>query len=505
MTLQETLKAGLRPTNRAKRNAPVLVECTGVRPSPFGLSPYEAFTDAISASELSDNSITPAWPFPQIFRGSQITLLVTQTGLWTVDESDWTLTAVTTYDASNDANTKAIDSGGSWQFVDFQNCWLLFNGTCIVYKRADNAKVLVRTRAILTACEHGQRLFIGGLSQIWNSSWDTLVGTWLANTEPAAFDDSLATPENMVFWTNVGSLGLFWLLLDTTSATVGELTTHAASDPWAHFLMMRGDWGFAPTPYPGSVYALKSLNNSVIAYCEGGVAALTPGGTPLPSCAVTPLSPVGIYGRNSVAASKARHLWLSARSELFQTDTNGLTRLDFGEYGALLDSGTVIGSADEEEGILFLSDGDVTLMQTEQGVAKAPECPTSIIHAGTATRAITFAADNVGVEITTSPIDFGFRGLKTVDDIRVAGALPIDGTATVRVDYRDSGSAAFANDTAVAINDEGVAHINITADEFQFAVLVPAYANVSIDYIEVTYRVRDARYTERMRPRAIEA
>jgi len=361
----------------------------------------------------------------------------------------------------------------------------------------------VRTAVIRTACEHGNRLFIGGLDTIWSPDWKTLVDTWCTH-EPAAFDEDLYTPTNLVFWTNVGSLGLFWYLFDTTTAQTGDLSTHSTADPFARYLLLRGDWGFAPLPYQGRVYALRSLGPSVIAYSEGGVAALTPGAAPLPSCRVTPLSPTGIFGRSAIAATKQRHLWLSNEFYLWKTTTEGVQRLDYGEYGTLLNT-PVVGSADENDGLLYLADGTTALCLTETGLFKAPQCPSSLIHAGSLTRGVLFDSESVGLEVVVNATDFGVRGPKTVDEVRVAGTLPDDGALTVALDYRDYAGEAFSRSDEVKTNDEGVAFFNLTADEFRVVLLADDYAGINIDYCEITFRVNDQRYTERTRPTVIEA
>lgn len=119
ITLESALRRGLRLDSEDDYNMQFFSVLTNLKSTEWGLRTHPDIPDIISASELSSNSITIAHPFPQYFKGKSVSLLADATKIFTVDESDMTLTAVTTFDPDAPASTKSIITGGVWQFMDF--------------------------------------------------------------------------------------------------------------------------------------------------------------------------------------------------------------------------------------------------------------------------------------------------------------------------------------------------------------------------------------------------
>ncbi len=110
--ISAALRNGLRSDDRDVRSGQNAQLFTFIKPTPFGARAHEDVTQPIAAGELTTHSITIAHPFPQLFIGREVTLLVTDTKLFTVDMSDWTLTAVSLFDYATPANAATISAGG---------------------------------------------------------------------------------------------------------------------------------------------------------------------------------------------------------------------------------------------------------------------------------------------------------------------------------------------------------------------------------------------------------
>jgi hypothetical protein len=469
--------------------------CRNLRPWSGGLAPYEPIRPAFDNDTLAEAGIVADWPFPQLFRGREVTLLATRDAVYLVLEASWTLVLLET--------ATPITAGGIWHFADFGSAWLLSNGACLVYQRADTFDVLVANVAIGAMCAHDSRLFIGGFDflESGDSDWQDTVDGWITKA-PTGFDTTLGGPPNIVWWSNVGTLALFWWLLDLTTATTGDLSTHNTAHPLVRELMLRRDWGFAPVTFQGGAQELRSFGNAVIAFGPDGATAFAPRTDPV-TCAITQWPSGGIAHRGALAATDGRLLWLDPSKSLWSASGGSApARLDYSEFGTTLGA-NVLGAADLEQGTLFLSDGSNSLMLTEGGLAFAPECPTSLIHVEGELRGIVYDVPEAGqmLEVVTNAHDMGSPGMKTVETLVVTGGLPEGATATV--DFRDSPLESWTRDTRRELNDEGVVdNIHCTAQEFRVVIESNDWQGASIDGIEVQWIQQDQRFVSRLTARA---
>lgn len=198
-----------------------------IEPLVWGSREYTAITALIGASELTAESITISHPFPQVFKGKHETLLLTATGLWTVDEDTSLLTAVTTFDPDTPASTKNIETGGVWQFADFHNTWFLYNGVSIVFKSGHIDSTKVFTADIYTfntGCNYKGRSIIGGFgstdinqNSFWSNGWINL-WRYMTNLEGGVSDLPSwpwtdAPPENSIAISSIGIADMPLMLL----------------------------------------------------------------------------------------------------------------------------------------------------------------------------------------------------------------------------------------------------------------------------------------------------
>ena len=114
--LREELTRGLRPASRSVRNSASLLKCNNARPTRFGLKSNSVVTNPFGTATLD-------WPFPQIFRGKDITLSCERTAIYEVDDSGlpWARTQISTFDFNSPGTSKEIPSGGQWHFLDYFN------------------------------------------------------------------------------------------------------------------------------------------------------------------------------------------------------------------------------------------------------------------------------------------------------------------------------------------------------------------------------------------------
>ncbi|KKM64229.1 hypothetical protein LCGC14_1503510, partial [marine sediment metagenome] len=108
-TIKDGLSRGLRAYQHAPRNTQGFLTLSNMKPVEGGFVPYTPLTLPVSQAKLNSANIATAFPFPQIFKGRNITLLVGKTTaghsegagknkIFEVDESDWTLTELGNYE-----------------------------------------------------------------------------------------------------------------------------------------------------------------------------------------------------------------------------------------------------------------------------------------------------------------------------------------------------------------------------------------------------------------------
>jgi hypothetical protein len=110
------------------------ITCLGTLQVQF--TPSTDFDGSIDTVTLKEVVTITAWtwPFPQLFRGQSVTLLADETNVYVVNENDWTLTAVSTFDPASPFSNKSIAAdGGPWHFVDMGPSWMLMNDTNTIH------------------------------------------------------------------------------------------------------------------------------------------------------------------------------------------------------------------------------------------------------------------------------------------------------------------------------------------------------------------------------------
>ena len=176
-SLKKEIIGGLRPDDRLPRNSGFLTTCQGIRPDilPGGfrdLTKYTAPTSPFAAGYLAGQSVSIAFPFPQLLKGRESSWLVDDTAIYDATEAaNWTIAAATTYNAYATGTEKAITSGNSWHIADFGKSFALFNGSCIVFKRysegmfgGTDPMLVVDDITVQTGCAFNGRMVMGGFS-----------------------------------------------------------------------------------------------------------------------------------------------------------------------------------------------------------------------------------------------------------------------------------------------------------------------------------------------------
>ena len=488
----ESFKNGLLPDAKIPRNMQYLLELDNLRATEYGIKACEAVSAFVADAVLTSASVTKAHPFPQTFRGKGVTLLCTATKIYSVNEGTGAITLLTTYDLHTPTSTKAITSGGPWQFVDFHTNWMLFNGACVVFKLGwvDAAKVFVQnTVTVLSGADYRGRLMMGGFNSanFWSSAWGTLWETMIDQATDWGF--ALRAPSNnWVYWSAPGGGDFMMLFLSTlATANVASVTGgHDADDPLFLDFARRVSSGFMPMDWQGDIMNLAPMEDFVLVCGEDGISGVIAYPEPVPTFGLKNLLiPTGLASRNSIGGTIRRKVLVDAEGNLWSISSAMQTnRLGYKDYfvGMLGDHISVNFDPVQEE--FWIGNNEEQFVLSSTGLGRAPRIVNSLHRVGGGLAGISVAHASPTVPLVeTIEHDFGTRAIKTITRLELSG-FDTPGV-TFRVYWRVSKSAAFTLAT-VAADGYGVGHCRISGIEFRFGITAANATNLTIDDLIVT-------------------
>jgi hypothetical protein len=495
--LEEELEGGLRADSRNKLNHVGLVECMGLKPvKGLGLVPYKPITLKPSSATLTAAGITPTFPFPQLFRGKDITLLCDETKIYEVDESDWSISQITTYDAYDVGSTKSIVAGGVWHLSDFGDSWFLFNGSCMVYKTnrygivGGTNKVLVQTTmSVKTGCAHrGRSIMAGFSSDFWTDDWETYWTTARSDI-PQRITDNLALDTNYVLWSSIGGGDtLCWLFEDY--AMEGPL---AQDSSYIISMLKRNEWGFMPMPWQGTIHCVKSLGKNVAVYGSGGIDVLVQTDAPFPTFGLQHISGVHIADRGAVGGDENVHVFMDDSGTMWRLGADlGLARLGYEEFFSSMPGDDIIVTYNIQENEFVVSDDSEAYILTSAGLGEANQLIMSQeYYDGEIVGIYDASITDAEGRFRTDTFDMGLRTIKQITAIEVG--FEGDTTLSVGVYTRFNKAGSFIFSGYKVANKEGIVYPLVSGVDFQLRLKGTDYSKTRITYIVVRYKVSDKR------------
>jgi len=480
---------------------------------------FEASTDFNGTVDISDVHIyyfaDLEWPWPQLFRGREVTLIAWKQHLATVDETTWYNTNLTVYDASSTATEDTITNatGGAWHFCDFGTTWALFNGVEVVYYDPGTSKYLVwDDTTIKTGCNFRGRAVMAGFSD-WPAVWKTAYQK-LAEDD-SSISHTMTLGDNWILISPPGDGGIAspWWLNDALSGTITTSGRDATYYEQVRQYFLRNDWFMAPLPFQGNVLRVEPLGKGLMVYGEDGVCVLYPaviGDTATFGLKTfRELRSVGIAGRSAIAIAggdgsddSGEHVFIDTKGNWWRVGVDlQPQRLGYSEFGSALSTypvGSYHIAEDEDE--FLMCDGTDGYVLTRSGLCKQEQgFVSSIITDGSGN---TYATINPDETITglasflTHPEDFALPGMKSVNMLMCLHTGLTDAQCRVYYRYLDA-DAATETWTAtdwIDLDHAGVAFPRITANEFKFEVRGTPETDARVYSLIVEWELEDKRF-----------
>jgi hypothetical protein len=477
-------------------------------------------------------AVTLAFPYNQIFKGREMTLFTTATGVYLATETSgaWTLSQYTTVDAYAVGTAKAITSHSNWQMADFGAAWMLFNGYNVVLRAAldssfgATADVRVADEIhVETGCDFRGRAVLGGFAGrgMWSERWETI----LRKAYDLGYGMSFPTipGTNYVWWSAIGNGGLFLIYPDqyiTGMLSPDEGTGYTEDEPIFWDLIQQNQMGFMPMHWQGTVQKVLPLGNGVMVYGTNGISYMPSSGS---TFGLVEILDHGVAGRSAACAGIANratgtikeHVFIDEAGWLYKIGTDLIPRkLGYREYfERMLGYDILISynpiedeyhiacdySTSREE--CYILSGDrlysSTYLVSSIAVSNGGAVGVYTRPTGSSSTHPTFnVTNNAYAELVTCPIDLGIRGKKTIERVVVSAATSqTSGSPAVQVAayWRNSHTASWTLSPYYTINYEGVAYLPITALEFKIVVRCTDYSKVDFDDITVQFKTTDKR------------
>lgn len=510
--IDEAFVNGLRRNPREPNNSPVFDTLFNAKPSSFGL----ARLDQIAATApFTTPSITPAFPFPQLFRNRRRELVVEAAAVHRMDSTTpgtgVTLTLVQSIDGST---VETITGSALWHHASIGDTWILTNGTTMVYESAwregvdlgGNGVAIIKGDVTASSvASNGLRIMVGGVK----------ASSWFANTRFIAIFKA---------WKDYQDLNGRATYLDknvSINAAIDEIEKQAifystavgGSKTWPFYFLIAmlggagninfdkvqgdligqvraGELGILILETQGPVHVLKQLGPNVVAYTGDGIISIDP------DMVQGKILDVGITSRSVVGGDEQEHLAISTDGTLYRFRLGEPPeRLGYYEFLSTLDLTDTSIVLNPLKRDFYISDGSNSFILSSSGLAKVDAFPTGLFANKSTDESIlegwSVSGGDATFDCISHPFDLGFAGLKTITGIQ----LGFRNMSLVKaaISYRNDVTGAWAQTPLLPVNNEGVAYPHITAREFRLVIDATMDADAKLEYADVKWQSSDIR------------
>ena len=443
ITINDALRAGLKPEIKVPKNSPFLSECYGYKVGRLGLEGIPGLTNPVPDTVV----LSYSWPFPQFLLGERYRILVVRNS-FTVEDDVYSLSedySTATHVFSVDALT--FGQGTLMELADFGEYAFMTNGVIMIWWSAtlggwDKATSIATIPMMSTVCNFKGQMIGGCVQSVWHDC-----------------------DEKSIVWSDIGS---------------------------ADFTPGRGnEAGYRRDLYGGEVYHVRRLGDNVIVYSSKGITKMFPVFSPAATFGFKELHNRGLLNRGAMDGDLNEQVFVDSDYVIWKIDNSGINRVGYQGYMDNLTNDDVIVSHDPNEEDFYFSDGVKTYLLSPKGLSEHPSYASAVWY-----DQLLYGLPATDEDSTTMPyvksdvIDMGYAGEKTIFTIEV----DIKGTE-VAVEYRSRRKDEFKRTPFKPVNDVGVASILIAGVEFKIIVRSLEFELLTEgpDYITVRWKMTDLR------------
>jgi hypothetical protein len=483
------IRAGLRAEGKS-RNTDFLSDCMCVKPGKFRLEGYTPDITPFPSVTVSGVALdlTIDWPFPMIYQTDSGLYIGAKSGVYmilTMGASTWTAAKLGTWSGTI-----------TWP-------WTLAN--CPMFPVFGSGDLLVYYDYAVTAWKSWDKAVGSDNGSKWDVTWSQPVAVCFNNGQVMTGGAKLATTapsdSRLVRWSQIGSFDFLGESADARFNTAG--------------------FYYLPTDDDDVVLAILPLEKNFIVYSTYGIFAFTPVDTPATTFGVKQIYNTGIScvgaaawngkeldSENICVDRNGDLVHIGLKSEAF-TRTLEVKNLGFSEFLLpMLDDKKlhITFNPHVKDGEWYISDGVSSYLYNGLGLGATNKCITSIIsyHNAKTTNAsdivrvtdspIGFYRDTGRTEmlLVTDTLDFGIRGIKTIQSVEVGYDADRDVSCAVAVDFRYDKSSPYRRSAWKRVNKEGIVVPMVSGVDLRIVVrAIPC--DVDVDYVNIRWKLPDKR------------
>ena len=251
----------------------------------------------------------------------------------------------------------------------------------------------------------------------------------------------------------------------------------------------------------GIVYKVRKLGNFVVVFGDGGVVGLIPTSKPVTTFGYKNLPGAGVRSGNHVAGDEHVQGFIDSNYDFWLMDARLQAQKlgyrewfkDLLEYTHVSNDYRTLMSYVPSKKRFYISNGNECYVLNEWGLY---ECNQRVTSAGDYRGKLLcgFFSDNADYEwrLETNELDFKQRGLKTLQNVEVAGRyVKTAGSMSTRVKYKNNDlSATWSALSWIPLNPKGIAFPIVSGSEFRVGVKGTDYREADLSLDEITMRVK---------------
>ena len=263
-----------------------------------------------------------------------------------------------------------------------------------------------------------------------------------------------------------------------------------------------------------TIYKLLPLDSrylpGIVVYSNVGKFLLTPESTPTGfTYGVKLLGGLGVSSGNHIAGDDFIHGFIDTHRDFWTLESphtsspveGNFKKLGYRDYILELfdykssEDHRVIVSYVPKNKRFYISNGNKCLIINEFGACHSFQCVSSVIKASDGRLYGTFKnLPDTSAYIVSDELDFGTRGLKSIESIFGSVKVAHGEQVSYAVDYQTDKQKAFSRLPYRNSNPRGEARIGVTAAEFRLVVSISDYTDAQIDWLLMNVKFSDSRF-----------
>jgi hypothetical protein len=254
-------------------------------------------------------------------------------------------------------------------------------------------------------------------------------------------------------------------------------------------LDITNDAGFRPMDWSGQVYSIKQLGRGAVVYGDNGITLMAPAQA---TFSFHNLALLGLLSKDAVCGTDDIHYLIDKKYQLWKLTTEGLTYLDFSEHLRILVDPLLhydvftkhVLISDDENGFILVAD------KLGSGYAKLSGY---VYNSGELQISSPSLIEYAPLSFTTDILDFGRRSQKTITNVQVG--TDVSEWLEIAYDYRFDIKEVFRCTHWVRLNKEATAYLACAGIEFRIKVRSRHIAACDVDYLNISFKTTDQRFS----------